>query len=487
MVFIMFVSLYSIRVVLGILGEIDYGIYSAIGGVVLAFSFISQTLVSASQRFFSVDLSKGNSTELNKTYNSILFSYIIITVVIVLLLETCGLWFVQNKMTIPQERMSTALILFHFSTFTFISNILVNPYMSMLIANEDMKTYAYISILEAILKLGVAFSLLIIQYDKLKLYGILLFATSIIVFSIYYTVCKRRYDYVFINWKVDCKKLKEVFLFSSWTLFGTLAGTANGQCINILLNVFFGPIANTAYAIGNQISGMISQITGNFFSAVRPPITKSYAIGDKQKTSELFYFSSKILFVLILMIVIPLYLELEYILTLWLGSIEQYTVQFSRLLLIYITLIAISNPITAIIHAAGAVKKYHLVVDGFTLLSLPTTYIAFKLGYEPYMAFVISNIIFSIAHIIRLAVLKSVISFSYTEYIIKLILPSVLIIIASTFVVTFVELCISHDFLRLIMVFTTSIIVILILTLYLLMTKPERDRVINFIKHKIKK
>ena len=486
MILLMGVSLYAVRVVLNTLGEIDYGIYSAIGGIVITFSFLTQTLVSASQRFFAVELGRGDKTELKKTYNAILFSYIIIAVVIVLVLETVGLWFVQNKMTIPPDRTGAALLLFQFSIFTFILQILVNPYMSIIIAQEDMKIYAYVSILEAALKLGVAFSLLFISYDKLKLYGILLFVVGIIIFLIYYIICKKRYDYVSFNKKIDKKKLKEVFTFSSWTLFGTMAGTTNGQCINVMLNVFYGPIANTAYAIGHQVSVVLGQVANNFFSAVRPPMTKSYAIGDMSKTSELFYFSSKILIVLMLVIMVPLYFEIEYLLTLWLGGVEPYMVSFSRLLLINIAILCIGNPITAIVQAAGAVIRYHMLVDGFALLSLPIMYIAFRMNCKPEMAFVISNTVFVIAHIIRLMILKSVMPFSYEEYVKRLILPTGLIIVASSFVVYVVGLGISYDIVRFVVVTMSSVVVILGLSLFLMLSKYERGRIIGLIKSKIK-
>lgn len=359
--------------------------------------------------------------------------------------------------------------------------------MSIIIAQEDMNIYAYISILEAALKLGIAFSLMFISYDKLQLYGILLFVVGVIIFLIYYIICKKRYSYVRLNKKIDKKKLKEVFTFSSWTLFGTMAGTANGQCINVMLNVFYGPIANTAYAIGRQVSVVLGQVANNFFSAIRPPMTKSYAIGDMSKTSELFYFSSKILIVLILVIMVPLYFEIGYLLTLWLGDVEQYMVSFSRLLLVNIAILCIGNPITAIVQAAGEVKKYHVLVDGFALISLPIMYIAFKMDCKPEMAFIISNAIFVVAHIIRLVILKSVMSFSYMEYINRLILPTGLIIVVSSFVVYVVKGSISGDIVRLMFVVMSSTIVIMILSLYFMLSKYERVRLLELVKSKIQR
>lgn len=474
MIILMLVSLITARVVLKALGVEDYGIYSAVGGVVTSFTFLSQTLVSASQRFFSYCLGLNNKGELNKSYNAIIISYCVIVIIIVILLETVGLWFVSNKMTIPVERMGQALYIYHFSIITFIFTLFTNPFNALIIAHEDMKVYAYMSLFEGFLKLGTAILLIYISLDKLELYGALLCIISCIVFIFYWSICKKRYSYLYFNFRVSKDRIKDVLSYSSWTLFGTIAGVANNQGINVLLNVFIGPIANAAQAIAYQVSGVLNQVCNGFFSAVRPPLTKNYAIGNMTECLHLFYFSNKIIFLLLAIVVIPLYIEIDYVLSLWLGGVEQYMVSFSRLLLVNIVILCISNPITTIIQAAGKVKLYHGVVDSFTLLVIPIAYFLLKIGEPPGIAYFISNIIFAIAHYLRLLILKRVIAFSIKVYFVKFLFPSVLITAFSFGFSYVVYLNLNVSFMRLLLVISASSLMLILSTVFILLTKSER-------------
>lgn len=474
MIILMLVSLITARVVLEALGVENYGIYSAVGGVVTSFTFLSQTLVSASQRFFSYCLGLDDKSELNKSYNAIIISYCVIAIIIVLVLETVGLWFVSNKMTIPAERMSQALYIYHFSIITFIFTLFTNPFNALIIAHEDMKVYAYMSFFEGFLKLGTAILLIYISLDKLELYGVLLCLISCIVLVFYWSICKKRYSYVYLNFRVSKDRIKDVLGYSSWTLFGTIAGVANNQGINVLLNVFIGPIANAAQAIAYQVSGVLNQVCNGFFSAVRPPITKNYAIGNIRECLFLFYFSNKILFLLLSIVVIPLYIEMEYVLNLWLGSVEQYMVSFSRLLLINTIILCISNPITTIIQAAGRVKLYHGVVDSFTLLVIPIICLFINVKEFPESVFFISNTIFAAAHYLRLLVLKRVIPFSIKDYFVKFINPSILVIAISFSVSYTIYMSLNVGFLRLLMVVFVSTLMLILSSVFILLSKSER-------------
>lgn len=482
MFLLMLVSLYTVRVVLDTLGVEDYGIYSAIGGLVVTFSFLSQVLSNASQRFFAVDIGNNDQEGLNSSFSAIIISYIIITIVIIILLETVGTWFVLNKMTIPENRIDVALLLYHFSILTFAVTILTNPFNALIIAHENMKTFAYISIVEGLLKLLVAFSLVYFSADKLKLYAILLFLVSGIIFITYFVISKIYYKEIKFNFRYGLVKVKEVFGYSSWTLFGTIAGVVNGQGINIMLNIFVGPIANAAYAIGNQVSGVVNQLSNSFFSAVRPPLMKSYASGEKEKMNELFYFSNKILFILMSLVILPLYLEVEFILNLWLGTVEPYMVTFTRLLLVYVAVLCLSNPITTIVQAAGEVKKYHGIVDSFTLLSLPISFIAYKRGMRPEGAFIITLLIFVIAHILRLYILKKVMKFSISRYIIRFIIPAFLVVAVSLIGVYYIRMLIENDVLKLCVTIIVSSLLTIIASLFLIMSSQERSQIFNKVK-----
>ncbi len=479
---LMVISLISVRLLLKNLGVVDYGIYSAIGGLVVSFSFISQTLVSASQRFFAIDIGKNDRKSLKKTYDSVLLSYIIIVVIAVALLQSIGRWFVINKMTIPAERLDVALMLFQTTIWTFVMHILTNPYNALIIAYEDMRTYATISLLESCLKFLAAYSLIWITGDRLQIYPILLLSISLIIFCMYYCVCARRYDCVSFKIEVDISRIKHIFSYSSWTIFGTMAGVANNQGLNILLNVFMGPVVNAAYSIAHQTSGLLSQLSNSFFSAVRPPLTKSFASASIEHTHRLFIYSTKVLIILLSITIVPLYVLAEDILTLWLGQVDSYMISFSRILFVYVFILSISAPITTIVQAAGAVKIYHGLVDGFILLTLPMSYIALKLGMAPQSALIIMTFIISIAHIIRLIILKKYLVYSLKNYFLKLIIPAILTVVTiGTFSSALYHL-VEQPILQFIVVILPSTCFLAVIFYYIFLDSNERASIIKMIK-----
>lgn len=481
---LMIISFISLRFLLNGLGSIDYGIYSAVGGLVISFSFISHTLVSASQRFFSIDIGLNDHKSLKKTYDSIILAYIIIIVVILLLLETVGIWFISTQMTIPENKFNSAMFLFQFSICTFIIHIITNPHIALIVAHEDMRTYAIISLLEGVLKLLAALSILWIPQDRLLIYPIMLFTVSIIVFLCYFLFCYKRYNCINSKIKIDYNKIKSVFTYSSWTIFGTMAGTANNQGINLLLNIFFGPIINTAYSVGHQVSGFLSQLSNSFFSAVRPPMTKSYALGSYKQTYQLFMLSTKILVILLSLIIVPVYVLIDDLLYLWLGQVDANMISFSRLMLIYSFLLAISNPITTIIQAAGAVKMYHGIVDSFVLLSLPISYIIFKMGGQPQSAFYVIIVVFFVAHIIRLLILKKYLFYSVKLYFVKLFVPAIFVIIITCQISIVACFRIESIILKFIVVFVLSSTSTLLFSYLFILNRNDRESLISLLKRK---
>lgn len=481
MFLLMIISLYTTRVVLNTLGVSDYGIYSAIGGLVVTFSFLSNVLSNASQRFFAVEIGKGDKEGLKTAFNSIIVSYILLCFVIVLLLETIGLWFVLNKMTIPPDRLDIAITIFHFSVLTFVVSIMSTPFNALIVAHEDMKIFSYLSIIEGLLKLSVAFLLIYIVADKLRLYAILLFTVACIILISYYVISKKLYK-ININLKIEKNKIKEIFGYSSWTLFGTLAGVANGQCVNIMLNIFYGPIANAAYAIGSQISNVLSQFSSNFFSAIRPSLMKSYVSSEFKRMEELFYIGNKMLFLLMFIILLPIYFEIEFLLKIWLGKVEPYMISFTRLLLIYTSVLTLSYPITTIVQAAGAVKKYHGIVDTFTLLSLPISLFILKFGGQPEIVFIVSISIFAIAHAIRLIILKTVVKFSLFEYFTQFIIPMIVVMMLSIGVTSIVKFFIPwNSIITSLIVIGISVISVVFLVYFIMLSNTERHKIKNVI------
>ena len=352
MFFVMLVSLYTVRVVIKTLGVVDYGIFTAVGGIVLMMSFLSQTITFAAQRYFSFELGQNNMQRLQGVFGMVLVIYVITAIVIAIIAEIVGVWFLENKMIIPDERLDAAHWVLHFSLLSFIFHILYTPYNAMIIAHENMKAYAYISIIEVLLKLGIVYLLVLSNIDKLTLYSFLLLCISIVIALIYIIYCYWYYHETHFVFKPNRKLFSEL----------------------------------------------------------------KYATGDYKEVLNLFYISSKYSFFLLYIIMVPLFFEIHFILQIWLGQVTSYMVDFSRLMLIYVIILSISNPISIVVQAAGNVKRYHGIVDSFTLLTLFVAYFFFLAKAPAQSVFYIMIIVFIIAHFIRLIVLKYSIEFFFRDY-----------------------------------------------------------------------
>lgn len=481
----MAVSLYTVRVIIQTLSVSDYGLYSAVGGVVLTFGFITGVLTNASQRFFSVELGKGANGKVNETFSTLFLTYITASIIIILLAETIGLWFILNKMTIPSGREEAAVWVFQFALLSFIVTLITNPYQALIIAHERMNLYAYLSILDVTLKLLIVFLLLVFDFDKLKVYAVLVFLSQVITNGIYVFYCKAKYSDARLIWKVDRRMFKAIFSYSSWTLFGTVAGMFNTQGMNILLNVYFGPVANAAYSVASQIYHTVGMFATNFYTAVKPPLIKSYASGNYDYVQKLFLFSSKALFLLLFIIVLPLMVFTEDILHIWLGQVGEYMVVFVKLSLLYTTILIISYPITAVVQAGGFVKLYHILVDGFSILALPIVYVLFQLKFDATWAYITSIIVFIIAHIFRMYVLKRIFHvFNVRKYSIQFLLPSIFVFIVLYTAFLYSSSFFEHNLINLFVICSLCIFSALLSGAFIVFTSSERTMIINMIGKK---
>lgn len=483
------VSLFTVRVVFKTLGVVDYGIYNAVGGIILSMTFISKVLALASQRFLSLSMGKNDDDGLKRDFCAIIIVYILLSVVIVILAESVGLWFLNTKMTIPSERMFAANVTYHLSLISFIMTILLSPYQSLVISYERMKIFAYISVLEVVLKLVIVFMLLMDFYpDRLIVYAILMLIATFFSNVVYYVYCKVHFPVMIGMLKWDWGRMKSIIGYSSWTMFGTLSGMLSNHGVGILLNMFWGPVANAAYGIATQISNQANALAYNFFMAARPSLIKSYARGDKDYTQSLFYASSKIIFVLLFLIFLPVYMMTEDLLCIWLGEVQPYMVQFVHQMLIFVLILSLSLPITAIIQAEGAVKKYHVVVDGFTLISLPLAFIVAKLGGGATTVLYVFNLIFLLAHIIRIYILHTTVSyFSFATYLKSMILPMVLVMVLAFTTTSMLKAVLSQSLLSSACVAMEAIVVTAVCSFFLLLKREERGYVVNLVKKKLVK
>ena len=488
MFLVMAVSLYTVRVILQTLGVEDYGVYSAVGGIISSLTFITSVLAIASQRFFSVEIGKGQDGKLKETFCTMVTIYTIVGILIILFSETIGLWFLNNKMTIPAGREIAAFWVFQCTVFSFFISVITAPHQAMIIAREKMNIYAYVGILDVMLKLLLVYLLCIIDFDKLIIYGILILAVTSVCNSIYVIYSLINYKETRYRFAFQPSIYKDVFSFSSWTLFGSVTFMCNTQGINLVLNVFFGPAVNAAYAIGNQIKTAINSFSSNFYVAVRPVIMKSYAAEDIQYVKTLFYFSSKTIFILLFVIIFPVATHIETILSLWLGTVGEFMIEFVILMLVYAIVLSMSDPITTIMQAANRVKHYYLYVDGFTLLTLPLSYMSFRFGANPDFAFYISIVIFIFAHIIRLYLLHNVISsITIYEYAKRVVFP---ILLAILFVMTLsygIKCLMPKTLWSEVLTFCTDIILAIVVSWFVIVDVSERESLKNLIVNKFRK
>lgn len=475
----MLVSLYTSRVVLNVLGVENYGTYNVVGGVVTMFGFFNGAMSSATQRFLSFDLGRGDYVQLRRTFNATQLIHIGIALLIFLLAETIGLWFVNTQLNLPEGRMEAARWVYHFSVLSFMISIIQVPYNAVILARERMSVYAYMSILEVLLKLLIVFMLTWIAFDKLKLYGILLFAVSFIVASIYRIYCLKQFDETRFELIKDKVLYKTLISYSGWNLFGNIAAVAKGQGVSIILNIFFGTVVNAAQGVANQVSAAVTSFVGNFQMASNPQIIKSYAAEDKAYMANLVIRTSKFSFYLLFILTLPVMLEIEYILKLWLKIVPNYTAIFTILILINALIDTVSGPLMTSLQATGKIKVYQSVVGILLILILPISYLFFKLGFPPETTFFVSICISIVAFIFRLLLTKKQIpEFSIRQFLQEIVIRNIPIILLSVLITWLIQINMHPGFTRLIIVTFTSLCITTI-TIYLIGLKSNEKTFVS--------
>ncbi len=428
------VSLYTSRVILNSLGIDDYGIYNVVGGIVAMFSLLSNSLSAAISRYLTFELGGGNINKLRIAFFSSIAIQIGLALIIFLLVEILGIWFLNHYINIPTERLEAAHWVLQCSAITFVIGLMSVPYNAAIIAHEKMVFFAYISILEQVLKLIVAFLLYISPFDKLKIYAVLLVIVSILIRTIYGMYCKRKFEEC--NGKIIINKpfILEMVGFAGWNFLGAGSGVLMTQGVNVLMNIFFTVAVNAARGIATQIEGVVMNFVNNFTTAINPQITKSYASGDRECLFQLIYRGSKYSFFLVLFFALPISLETDSILMLWLGLVPAYTSQFVRLSLLVALLSVISNTLVTAMLATGNIKKYQIVVGGTGMLVFPLVYIAYYVGMPPAISYVITFLIFIVQLFYRLLLLRSMIQLSVCCFLKQVLLKDVYVLVLSSIV-----------------------------------------------------
>lgn len=478
----MLVSLYTSRVVLNTLGIEDFGIYNVVGGIVTMFGFLNASMSSATQRFLSFELGRRDFKKLREVFCMSLNIHFLIAGIVLILAETIGLWFLNNQMVIPLERVIAANWVYQFSIAAFIVTIISVPYNASIIAYERMNVFAYISILEVSLKLLVVFILQWSNVDKLKLYAVLLFLVSLLIRIIYGIYCKRKIascSYTFVK---DKELFKTLFSYAGWNLWGNLASVTMGQGINILLNLFFGPVINAARGIAYQVSNAVNQFSTSFQMAVNPQIIKSYASDNRIYMHQLIFSSAKYSFFLLFALALPILLETEFILTLWLKIVPEKTVLFTRLVIAIVLIDCMSGPLMTAAQASGKIKVYQSVVGGLLLLILPISYIFLKLGFPPETTMLVNLAISIIALFVRLWIITPLVGLSVTLFI-KSVLVPVSLVTTFSIILPGINFYITEESaLRIVSTFILSFMSVILSIYYIGLNQSERERVLSKVK-----
>ena len=448
--------------------------------------FLNDSMSGATSRFLTYELGKGNVSKLKETFSTAVIIHIGIALVIFIFGETVGLWFLENKLVIPESRMGAARIVYQTTIIGTMLGIMQTPYNATIIAHEKMNVYAYVGILNVLLRLVIVYILVIGDFDKLILYSLLQLSVSIIIIMIYRIYCKTHFsEAVFsVVWKKEL--LKPMLSFSGWDLYGNLSVIARTQGVSILLNMFFGPIANAAAGIAAQVQGAVMSFAGNIVTAVRPQLVKYYATEEYQPMFELLSNSIKLSFILLSILTIPIIVEINYILKLWLGNFPQNAAVFCAFTLLFNLFANTSLLFASIIHATGRVKRISLINGSLYLLVIPVTYIAFRNSsviWLPYLFNVIAVFcgMLSNAWTIHLYIEK----FNFKKFVIKDLFPCILIFVIVFAVVSFVAVAFSTCFLRLILICLLSTVLLITLGYYFLLSPDYRERLLKTIRAKI--
>lgn len=380
MIVTLLIGLFTARIVLNALGVVDYGIYNVVGGFVAMFSLVSSSLVSSVGRSLTFELGTGNKEKLKRTFSTSVLVLIGMSVILVVLLEGIGIWYLNNKMVIPVERLSAAHWCFQLSILTFILGLVNTPYSASIISHERMDIYAYFTILDSVFKLIICYAIVHSPIDRLVMYASLLCFINVVNQIIYVVFCKRHFEECRFKWIFDRKLFREMFSFAGWNFIGCSAAVLRTQGATLLLNWAGGPAVNAANGIANRICDIVNGFVTNFTQAFNPQITKRYAAAEYESLMKLLIYGSKYSYYLLFLLALPIMFNAHFILKLWLGIVPDYTVAFARLIIIFMLAEAVSRPIITAKNATGRIRNYQIIVGGILLLMLPLSYIGLKLG-----------------------------------------------------------------------------------------------------------
>ncbi len=487
MVITLVIALYTSRVILSTLGVEDFGIYSAVVGFASLLGYFTTTMTNSTQKFLISALEKDDVSALRDRFSMSIYIYALISLVILVIAETGGLWLIYNKLNIPAERLSAAIWLFQSTILAMVVMIMSIPYNSMLMAHEKMDVYAYIAILEPILRLAIVFVLQVGSYDRLKLYGVLLLAIQIVIRFIYSSYCSRHIAGTKLKIVKDRTLFKQMLGFTGWSMLTPLSVVSSAQGLNILLNIFFNPIVNAARAISSQVQNAILSFSRTLYMAFNPQITKSYVTGDYKYMHKLIYTSSVFNFYFLAMLSLPILASTTYIIKLWLGSIPEYVIIFVQLMLLIGLISSLSTPLMTAIQATGKLRKYQIWESVSMLMVIPISYLLLSFEIiDPVGVFVISLLFEVITQGIRVLVVCPLIQMRRLDYFKNVVIKLLLFSALSFPIPLFVSGYVSVGLIETLLLCVVSVLCVAV-SAWTVTGKDDRDKVKDVILKKIKK
>lgn len=477
MVIVLAITLYTSRVILEVLGVEDYGVYNVVAGFVTMFGFFNSSLSNGIQRFYNFELGKNGVEGARRVYNMALLIQILLAIIIVLPTEVFGLWYLHNKMVIPDGRMFAAEWVFHLSLLTFVFNIIQVPYTAAVMAHERMDFYAVVSVFDVLIKLGIVFIIPYLDFDALILYGLLTTAVALFNLLLYFGYSKRNFKEIAIERTFRPSLFKEMLSFSGWNVFGTLGQMFKDQGVNLILNFFFGPIVNAARGIANQVNGGLQSFVTNITVPVRPQVVQSYSQGNIDRSLNLTYTISKLSCYVLLMMSLPIMLEINYILHIWLGdNVPEYTNVFVIIIVLNSFISNLNSAVSGVVHASGKMKIYQLCGGSISMVSVIFVYIAMLIWDIPSIALVVLLALDVIRQIVALFVLKSIVrEFSLLTYCYGVVIPLVAVSLLSLIFPVLVHNFIAEGFIRFLVVFIVSVISVVVSIVIFGLNKNEKN------------
>lgn len=490
MVVVLLISLYTTRAVLKILGVTDYGVYNVVCGFVSMFAFLNTSMSNGIQRFFNFEYGKNGEEGASRVYIAALIIQGLLCFIVVLLSETFGLWYLHNKMIIPLDRMLASEWIYQFSIINFLLIIMQVPYTAAVMAHEKMDFYAFVSILDVVLKLVFVLILPLFPIDLLLLYGSFLTIISFINFFLYYYYCKKYFPEININRKyLPSKKMfKSMLSFSGWNIFGSFSNMMRDQGVNIILNLFFGPIVNAARGVAVQVNSAVMGLVNSMLTPVRPQVVQSYAKGEYDRMMNLTYTISKFSVFFLLILSVPLGVEIDFILKLWLGSnVPPHTSSFIVIILATNLILVPMSSQAALVHASGNMRNYQVLGGTVKFLSVPIAFFLLKYGFEPEWAFIMVLIFDAIGLVVGMKIIKDIMPFNITEYVKKVFVPILVVSIPVVILSYLVHLQVNNEWWRFSLVCLSSFCSFVLFIYILGMTQAEKNLVVHIINERLKK